>query len=471
VSWLKRLGTVLLLAVIAIAIPQAWRHPQITEKLDETVAELDRTEPGWRLNEIEAAREQVPEDENSARVIVASAKLLPKEWPSQGLAERLAHPDPVEQLSPDDFALLKQELDKARAALEELRKIAGMPRGRHRISYKRNVLNTLLPDQASARGVARVLVLDAMRRGQDRDVSGAMISCRAALNAGRSLGDEFFIISQLIRGSCVISACQAVERTLAQGEPPATELTNFSKLLAAEDAFADLLVAARGERASDQEVFDAVESGDVSIAELADGRLGWHERIFGLIYRDNVRDEHPIMLAMMSRWIAIAQLPSHEQAAAEQQFNQGIRELPETAILTRLLLPALTKVGEASRRKHACIRCTLVALACERYRRDHGGWPESIDKLCPKYLDAVPSDPFDGQPLRYHRLDDGVVIYSVGPDGADNGGKLDREHPNQPGADIGFRLWDVARRRQPPRPKEQQPAVPPGMQQPPPNPR
>jgi len=66
---------------------------------------------------------------------------------------------------------------------------------------------------------------------------------------------------------------------------------------------------------------------------------------------------------------------------------------------------------------------------------------------------VIPFDPFDGLPLRYRRLDDGVMIYSISSDGVDNNGNLDTAHPNQPGVDIGYRLWDVAKRRQPPRPK------------------
>ena len=71
----------------------------------------------------------------------------------------------------------------------------------------------------------------------------------------------------------------------------------------------------------------------------------------------------------------------------------------------------------------------------------------------PAYLDAVPLDPFDGQVLRYRRVEDGVVIYSISSDEIDNNGNFDRERSNQPGVDIGCRLWDVAKRRQPARPK------------------
>jgi hypothetical protein len=107
-----------------------------------------------------------------------------------------------------------------------------------------------------------------------------------------------------------------------------------------------------------------------------------------------------------------------------------------------------------------------VALAAEHYRQTHKHWPDSLNQLCPQFLSAVPLDPFDGAPLRYRRVEDGVVIYSVGNDGIDDSGHLDPEHINQPGVDVGYRLWDVSKRRQPPRPKPPpQPApVPPWMQ-------
>src|SRR5581483_3890475 len=171
-------------------------------------------------------------------------------------------------------------------ALGEAGKLAKMPRGRHRIAYKRNVLYTLLKDQAEARRIVWLLVYEAMRYDQNGDTINAMISCRAAFNAARSLGDEPLAISQLLRTAGVVSACQAIERTLAQGEPTAEVLVAFAHLLESEDAFPDLLITARGERASDQALFDAIESGDVSVAELADGRPGWHERLFGFFYRE-----------------------------------------------------------------------------------------------------------------------------------------------------------------------------------------
>jgi hypothetical protein len=105
-------------------------------------------------------------------------------------------------------------------------------------------------------------------------------------------------------------------------------------------------------------------------------------------------------------------------------------------------------------RGHAALRCLAAAVAAERYRRLHGNWPQSLEQLTPDLLAEVPTDPFTGDPLLYHHLPDGIVIYSVGLDGEDNGDNVDKGKPNDPGTDIGIRLWDVAKRRQPPMPVE-----------------
>jgi len=465
--WLKRVGWGLLMLVIVVACRMAWRHYQVTKQLNESLTKLDRAEPGWRLEEIEAAREQIPEEENSARVVVAAARLLPKNWPSQEFDDLFAHLAPEAQLAPEDFARLKKELEAVRPALEEARKLAKMPHGRHRITYPRNPIDTLLNDQQETRPVMKLLGYDALRHDQMNDMRSALISFRAILNAARSLGDEPTAISQLVRIAGVILSCQTLERTLAQGEPSRDELPTLQKLLDNEDALSDLLIVARGERAILHGMFDAFENSDTPMSLLDRKSPNWQNYVLGWYIRDNFREAHPVMLACMNRFLDIARLPMHEQAAAERQLDAERRELKESNPVAVLLTPALNKVNEASRRKHAYLRCMAAALVAERYRQARGKWPESLDKLCPQFLAEVPLDPFDGEPLRYHRVEDGVVIYSVSSDGVDNNGNLDPEHANQPGVDIGCRLWDVTKRRRPPRPKPPKPPEPPVRMPPP----
>jgi hypothetical protein len=105
-------------------------------------------------------------------------------------------------------------------------------------------------------------------------------------------------------------------------------------------------------------------------------------------------------------------------------------------------------MGVSFLRNQTLLRCAVVALAVERYRVVHNRWPDSLDSLVPQFLAKVPLDPYDAKPLRYRRLEDGVVIFALGPDGKDYGGKLDPQKQAKPGTNLGFRLWDVTHRRE-----------------------
>jgi hypothetical protein len=117
----------------------------------------------------------------------------------------------------------------------------------------------------------------------------------------------------------------------------------------------------------------------------------------------------------------------------------------------RWLLPAADKVVEADARVAAELRSAVAGLAAERYRLKYARWPDTLDALVPEFLPAVPADPYDGRPLRYRRLPEGVVVYSLGPDKQDDGGRLPEpgDEPKKPGTDLGFRVWDVELRGQP----------------------
>ena len=72
----------------------------------------------------------------------------------------------------------------------------------------------------------------------------------------------------------------------------------------------------------------------------------------------------------------------------------------------------------------AYARAADCALACAQYRNDTGMLPETPEALVPQYLRALPGDPYTyDQPLRYRRAVDRLVIYSIGPNRQDDGGK------------------------------------------------
>jgi len=91
-------------------------------------------------------------------------------------------------------------------------------------------------------------------------------------------------------------------------------------------------------------------------------------------------------------------------------------------IFVALLLPALSAAVKAEDRAMAYSSMSQVALALAAYRAEDGAYPAHLTQLCPKYLAAVPEDPFSTGPLRYKRTEAGYVVYSVGANGKDDGG-------------------------------------------------
>ncbi len=70
-----------------------------------------------------------------------------------------------------------------------------------------------------------------------------------------------------------------------------------------------------------------------------------------------------------------------------------------------------------------------VGLALELYRSAKGEYPAKLDALAPEFLPELPPDPYTGKPLRYLRGEKGFVVYSVGEDLFDAGGRSDPLRP------------------------------------------
>jgi hypothetical protein len=107
-------------------------------------------------------------------------------------------------------------------------------------------------------------------------------------------------------------------------------------------------------------------------------------------------------------------------------------------VLICLLLPAVQKVQFAADRTEQTQRNLHLAFALAAYKADNGKYPAKLDALAPKYLPSVPNDLFNGKALIYRPADNGYLLYSVGINGKDDGGRGYGDDP--PGDDLVVRL-------------------------------
>jgi hypothetical protein len=459
--WLKRtlvaVVACLALRTVWLVGEREWKRAAGEREYAAAVAETEKSDPNWRWEALAANRQQPPADKNGATLIPRIGEATPKDW-----GQKLHDPEwepiltrPANLRLPDEVvAEARRELGAAGRAVEFARAFKDYPSGHREITLSRDVLGTLLPDTQHTRAAAALLRWSAVVAVEDGDPGRAADDLAAALNVSRSIGDEPFLISQLVRMATRTVAARSTERALAQLSLPADRLASLQAAWAADAEEPLLLYGVRGERAAWDVLMARLGDGTVTLNDIAGtkeeglsfGTFAWW------LYRCRVSRNRAFALRWYGEAVAAARLPVHEQAPIIRSLRG---KLPDPGdkdyVLARLLLPAVDKVAEGGWRAAAEARCVAVGLVCERFRLAHGRWPESLSAVPADLLPGgVPFDPFDGQPLRYRRLDDGAVVYSVGPDGKDDGGALDRQvMPGAPDSDIGFRLWDPAHRRKP----------------------
>src|SRR5207253_1916185 len=126
-------------------------------------------------------------------------------------------------LTPSQLTAVRTLRQGTAPAMVEARSLANFPEGRHPVKYSRDGLTTLVPHAQDTRQVAELLSLDALGQALDGHFGEALTACRAAVNAGRSLGDEPAAITQLVRIACVTLGARDAEWVLGYGTAPEPE--------------------------------------------------------------------------------------------------------------------------------------------------------------------------------------------------------------------------------------------------------
>ncbi len=115
----------------------------------------------------------------------------------------------------------------------------------------------------------------------------------------------------------------------------------------------------------------------------------------------------------------------------EERFGSKWRMMLSTNAIGNILLSVGLPEGGRLHDRHAMLRVSRellgVRIALERYFRKHGRLPSDLSLLIPEFLDTIPADSFDGDPVRYDPAK--RVLYSVGMDLEDDDGVAEKEEP------------------------------------------
>ncbi len=138
------------------------------------------------------------------------------------------------------------------------------------------------------------------------------------------------------------------------------------------------------------------------------------------------RDENGAILKELEQ-IEATRVTWEEVWAGETRFARFSTKALFRPFLKLFMWKQLETVRRNGETKHnsavARLRLLEVELALRSYRADRRHAASRLEELTPGYLRKTLPDPFTGQPLIYRPQGTNWLLYSVGPDGIDDGGQ------------------------------------------------
>ncbi len=372
-----------------------------------------------------AAPAHVPDRDNAALVYARAIQLMQPdtEWP-EGWNTGRWESDLKDRANPSlpDDPQLRALLTQKQPALELFHRGAQLPGYYIGHPWHTPSIDWLLPHLVPMRSAARLLDMDARVRLIDGDVDGAVRNVNTMLRISRHLAEEPLLISTLVAVAVHELALGTTEALLSEASAEQLAQVDLSELhaytrnlrrgMTGERAFQIATLAGVARNPKD---YAAIQAEVPSIGS-APQAMAWGGPAYRVFFQQrDMASAHRIWNLYRE---AMAK-PYYQAEPIWQQAEQVLGSGP-VGLMTRILMPALSRAHTVMARVDSRHRVVVAAVAMRRYRLDHGQYPQSLEALVPAYLMAVPNDPCAPGPIRLIQTEQGPAVYSIGTDLTDD---------------------------------------------------
>lgn len=306
------------------------------------------------------------------------------------------------------------------------------------------IVGVLLPALGPQRIAAKWLGYDARMKIAEGDAAGALDSVDAMLGFADQCAEDHFLIGYLVAIAIEHLAIQAVSDMLVEhrdalGDEHLVDLAHTFGAPRLEQ------IPLEGEKMSFedflQRAFTDDGSGDgyltnegfemIRLLEAFSGQIG-----DGLVENASIVAQIALVGSRADQQRTADR--AYAQLRAEEAAGYGIyRDTPLKSdamiealdhhryLPLRIVLPALSRVLSIKLERRARTEALLLGIAAELYRRETGAWPTTASDLAPRFIPFVPEDPVTGEPIAIAPGDETILVYSMGPDRDDDGGRMD----------------------------------------------
>ena len=292
----------------------------------------------------------------------------------------------------------------------------------------------LLPHLSLMQSAASIHRIRAAAHLARKENAAAFEEFQGMLRLVRALESEPTLIAGLVRISALKMASGVAWEGLVQDRWTSAELATIQRDLTPFNVLADFRFSLASERAGMNDTLNRMRGGEVPFPTTSELSLTGNNSasqiglraisVFAGVLNYNQIAINRYHDESLSR-IDAEGARFRESGSADAMLQDIESSWPKSVFysLFRVTVPLVRDVEKNFLFAHTTLQLTRLACALERCRMAEGAYPETLDALVPKYIEALPHDVIDGQPLRYRRTDDGrFLLYSVGMNAKDDGG-------------------------------------------------
>lgn len=442
--WWRRILLVLVLTAIGLLTAFIVVSYLMGKQLSAEIVKISQAGEPLTFSDLEADIIQSSTAEDAARYYTeALLNVRPEELINLRRANTLYRNNiislPTEQFPDDLRKKVTESLEHFQPVLEKLDKGAGIPLSRFDIGiiYGIKAFRARMPRLQTAIFLLSLRTLDSILRGEDDAAANSAVSM---LRMIRIFDFHPTMVLHAVKAGFVALACEDIRLLLERGHPSEESLAKLQKVLSETIPANALERTLLAERVYQTEMARNLIPENITSRLLQDKVPDLPERLpvpATFWIRLRLRQKAVRYFRDMTRLITAARRPWPEPwdaiiGNAVKSGKKPSRLLSSSAMSVRLTAQTLT-----------AMRCTILAIVIERYRRSHGELPGSLDEVLPAYISSIPLDPFTGKKLLYSHDEETYVVYSVGINRQDDGGsikpKADEKRPQDWGIRIHFR--------------------------------
>lgn len=386
--------------------------------------------------EAHSAEEAIPPEENAATYYRKAFELM-EPWPNE--EARMRAFDIIGEGWKEEDEELEQLLKANQPAFEEFRK--GVLKERCRFVFGEITYEMDLPHLGKARGMAQLLMLEARLHQRNGNLAKALKNSLDVIKLGHDCGTNRIILSKLVDNSlCGISGVVLKDLVRSEDLRPAVAKKTLEDLLKLEKKAVSAREVLEGEIVLSKSALRWMLKEMEKEADKEGNRDLWNQMQQEEHWINLLRKEFDLLIEEYFATIIIFVEKGDYQAVSTfvdicsermEADELSIFDIPRAnervaqkmaEIFANMLLPAVRHSLFHFGRYQAKERLTIGTLAIRLFQMEKGRWPQNLDELVPEYLDEVPLDPFGLKPLNYKKREGKWIIYSIGPDGKDDGG-------------------------------------------------